>query len=376
MRPRLVYLVTEDWYFLMHRLPMARAAKAAGYEVHVVTRIDRGRAAIEAEGFTVHHADLARGSRRLDRIFASVRAVRAHYHAIRPNIVHHVALQCAVVGSLAAAGMRLPTVNALTGLGTLFTANEGLVPLAVKLVMPRLLNVGPAKVVVENPDDGRLLQQMGVAADRIVLVSSSGVDIDRLVDMPEPEGPVTFAYAGRMLAIKGVRTVVAAYRALHADDGAPRLLLAGTPDPFNRTSLSAQEMEDFAAQPGITWLGHVDDIRTVWQRAHVGVIASRGGEGVPVSLLEAAACGRPLIATDVPGCREIAQPGVNALRVPADDPIAFAGAMRELASNAALRRKLAAGSRPLVEARFSSQRVGREIVALYDGMVAAASRNE
>jgi glycosyltransferase involved in cell wall biosynthesis len=371
MRPlRLVYLVTEDWYFVSHRLPMARAAKAAGYEVHVITRVDRCRTQIEAEGFVVHPTDLARGSLRPDRLFAAARAVRARYHAIGPDLVHHVAVQCVVIGLVAAIGLRLPTVNALTGLGSLFTKTGPLSMLA-GLILPLLLRRRGAIALVQNGDDRALIKKLGVAEERITLIAGSGVDTDRLTPLPEPEGPVTFAYVGRMLEDKGVRTLIEAHRILQRAGDPPGLLLAGTSDPHNPTSVSEAELKAFSTEPGMTWLGHVADIRAVWARAHVAVLASRR-EGLPLSLLEAAACGRPMIATDVPGCREIALPDVNALLVPADDPAALAAAMRRAANDPELRRNLAAGSRPLVEARFSSRQIGQEIVALYARLLTAA----
>lgn len=372
MRPRrLVYLVTEDWYFISHRLPMARAAKAAGYEVHVITRVDRHRARIEAEGFVLHPTDLARGTLRPDRLFAAARAVRACYGRIKPDLVHHVAVQCVVIGLAAALGLRLPSVNALTGLGSLFTKAGPLSTLA-GLILPLLLRRSGAVALVQNGDDRALLKKLGVPEAQIALIAGSGVDTDRLTPLPEPEGPVTFAYVGRMLEDKGVRTLIEAHRILQREGDPPGLLLAGTPDPHNPTSVSEAELKAFATEPGVTWLGHVADIRTVWARAHVAVLASRR-EGLPLSLLEAAACGRPMIATDVPGCREVARPS-TALLVPADDPRALAAAMRQMADDPDLRRVLAAGSRPLVEARFSSRQIGREIVALYARLLAAAGR--
>lgn len=375
MRPlRLVYLVTEDWYFVSHRLPMARAAKAAGYEVHVVTRVDRHRAQMEAEGFIVHPADLARGSLRPDRLLAAARAVRARYRSIRPDLVHHVAVQCVVTGLIAASGLRLPSVNALTGLGSLFT-KRGPLSMLAGLVLPLLLRRHGAIALVQNGDDRSLLMKLGLAEARIALIPGSGVDTDRWAPLPEPGGPVTFAYVGRMLEDKGVRTLIAAHRMLQRDGDPPRLLLAGTPDPQNPTSVAAAELRAFAAEPGVAWLGHVDDIASVWARAHVAVLASRR-EGSPLSLLEAAACGRPMIATDAPGCREVALAGVNAVLVPVDDPAALAAAMRRLANDRELRTRLAAGSRPLVEARFSSRQIGREIVALYGSLLAASGHRQ
>jgi glycosyltransferase involved in cell wall biosynthesis len=168
-----------------------------------------------------------------------------------------------------------------------------------------------------------------------------------------------------MLEDKGVPTLIAAHRLLSKQEPSVRLLLAGTPDPANPTSLSQEQITAWCKDRGIVWRGHVEDIRTIWADAHIAVLPSRR-EGLPISLMEAASCSRPLIATDVPGCREIARPNVNALLVPPDDPAALAKAIMQLAVDPALRCRLGAAGRDLVETEFSAQRVGAEIVALYD----------
>jgi glycosyltransferase involved in cell wall biosynthesis len=225
---------------------------------------------------------------------------------------------------------------------------------------------------VQNPDDHALVRSLGVAEERICLIRGSGVDVQHLVPLPEPQTRVTAAFVGRLLEDKGVRTLVRAHTLL-AERGRPmRLLIAGTPDPFNPSSVTPAEIEAWSARPGLALLGHVEDIRDVWAAAHIAVLPSRR-EGLPKSLLEAAACGRPLIATDVPGCREIARPGVNALLVPTDEPAALADALDALASDAALRRQFGAAGRALVETSFSAERIGEEIVALYRRMLAARS---
>ena len=129
-------------------------------------------------------------------------------------------------------------------------------------------------------------------------------------------------------------------------------------------SIPQSEIESWKAIDGLDVLGHIDDIRAVWAMSHIAVLPSRR-EGLPKSLLEAAACGRPIVATDVPGCREIARPGVNALLVPADDAAALADAIDQLAGDADLRRRFGAAGRAMVEAEFSEHRIGAEIVALY-----------
>jgi glycosyltransferase involved in cell wall biosynthesis len=147
-----------------------------------------------------------------------------------------------------------------------------------------------------------------------------------------------------------------------------RLLIAGTADPANPASIPASEIEGWKNKPGLELLGHVDDIRKVWERAHIAVLPSRR-EGLPVSLLEAAAFGRPMVATDVPGCREIARHDVNGFLVPPDDPSALAGALAVLARDPALRAKFGAAGRRMAETEFSSAQIGEQVVALYDGLL-------
>ena len=151
-------------------------------------------------------------------------------------------------------------------------------------------------------------------------------------------------FVGRLLDDKGVRTLVDAH-AILAQRGRPvRLLIAGDPDPANPVSIPPQEIAAWSRRPGLLLLGHVADIRDVWKAAHIAVLPSRR-EGLPKSLLEAAACGRPIVATDVPGCREIARAGVNALLVPPDDPVALADAIDTLAQDAAMRARFGAAGR-------------------------------
>jgi glycosyltransferase involved in cell wall biosynthesis len=373
MAPRILYVVTEDWYFLSHRLPMARAAKAAGYEVHVAARIKDGRAAIEAEGFTPHALAWSRGSLSLRDSFAAVRQLRALYSALKPALVHNIALKPMLLGSIASLGFGdMALVNSLTGLGILFVDGGGsstltrrIVEFALGLLLQRSNNV----TVVQNPDDTDFVASLGVPASQIVIIAGSGVDIDKYQALPEPPPPVTAAFVGRMLKHKGVMTLIEAFRRATEGGAKLRLLLAGDCDPENPGSLVPAQLREFASLYGIVWLGHVQDVREVWGQAHFAVQPSRGGEGLPKSLLEAAACGRAMVATDVPGCREIAIPGETGLLVPVDDADALAKAMLELANDAAMRERFGQAARRLTETTFSSQAIGRETVALYDRLV-------
>jgi glycosyltransferase involved in cell wall biosynthesis len=372
-QPRLLYLVSEDWYFLSHRLPMARAALNAGYEVHVATRVVNGGAAITNEGFALHPLTWRRGSTNPMDFISAVAEVRLVYRALAPNLVHQVAFWPSIVGSLAAFGLGTTRLSALAGMGFAFTSNAPKARLVRALLRPilrHLLSGRQAAVLVQNPDDRAAMIKTGIDPARVFLIPGSGVDTEHLRPLPQPSGPLTMAYVGRLLDDKGLRTLVAAHTLLTERGDRIRLLIAGETDMANPASIPRAEIEGWRKRPSIEVLGQVPDVATVWAQAQIAVLLSRR-EGLPLSLLEAAACGRPIVATNVPGCREIARDGVNALLVPVDNPQAVADAVHRLAHDPALRAKFGAAGRMLVEHEFSSNRVGAETVKLYATLVPA-----
>lgn len=368
MKPRLLYLVTEDWYFLSHRLPMAAAARDAGFEVHVATRVSEGRERIEQHGFAVHPLSWQRGSVAPVANLRAVGELRGLLRRLEPDILHNVAMKPGVLGGLAATGRRdMAVLSSVAGLGSLFlndTARGRVLRLGVGAMLRHLLNRRRARAIVQNQDDAQALKTLGVRPRNIVLIPGSGVDTDTLTPLPEPGGPVTAAFVGRMLEDKGLRALMTAHRILRDKGVDLTLLLAGNPDPENPTSISASELQAWSRQPGVRWLGHVGDINEVWARAHFAVLPSRR-EGMPKSLLEAAACGRAMVAADAPGCRDIARQGVTGLTHKIDDAEAIADAMERLASDPALRATFAANARRLALEEYSAKRVGEMVVALY-----------
>ena len=260
-------------------------------------------------------------------------------------------------------------LNAFTGLGFTFaseTARARLLRLLAGVFLGWLLKRRHCTVLVQNPDDRAVIAKLRVPQDRIATIAGSGVDVDAFTPLPEPaDSIVTVAFVSRLLDGKGVRTLVRAHEFLSGRGVPVRLLLAGAPDALNPTSVPNDLLDAWRKIPNLVLLGHVDDVRSVWRQAHIAVLPSRGGEGIPMSLLEAAACGRPLIATDVPGCREIARHGVNALLVPPDDPAALADAIETLVKDPAMRLRFGHAGRQLVVDEFSSERIAQEIVALY-----------
>jgi len=377
-KPLLLYLVTEDWAFWHHRRVMAHAARAAGFEVAVAARIGAHRARLEAEGFTVHPLRLARGSMNPLAELSSLFQIIALYRKLKPALVHHVALKPVLYGAIAARIAGVPAVNALAGLGFVFISDRLLARMArpvFKLAFRYLLTSVKSRLLLQNQDDVDLFVGSKIApADRITLIRGSGIDIEKFTPAPPPEsGPVTYAYVGRMIGDKGVGHLVEAMAQANAKGAGARLLLVGKPDPENPTNISETTLKAWAGRPDIEWRGEVEDVRDIWREAHVAVLATRR-EGLPMGLMEAAAMGRPIIATDVPGCREVAIEGQNALLVPFGSPEAFAVAILRLARDPGLRASYGAASRRIVTSDLSSQSVGAAVVALYKGLLAEPQR--
>jgi glycosyltransferase involved in cell wall biosynthesis len=367
VKPRLLYVVTEDWAFLSHRLPMARAAREAGFEVHVGTRLSGGAAAIKTEGFILHPIPFARGSLSPLATLATVAALRRVHRDVEPVLTHHVAVQACVLGMLASLGRSCVCVNAFIGLGYSFTSQTGkarAVRAVVGSLLRFLINRKNSIALVQNNDDMAALTSLGIAASRIALIPGSGVDVSRFVPLAEPVGAPTFGFVGRLLDDKGVRTLVAAHRLLRKRVPDAGLLIAGTPDPANPASVTEAEARSWNDEAGIAWLGHVADIAGFWAKAHVAVLPSRR-EGLPLSLMEAAACGRAMIASDVPGCREVVLHEQTGLLFPVDNAAALADAMARLATDQALRARCAAAARKLAVERFAAEIIGGQTVALY-----------
>ena len=379
-RPKLIFLVTEDWYFCSHRLPMARAARDSGFDVAVATRVSAHGEAIRAEGFGLHPLRWKRRAVGPLATLAAIAEIRRLYRREWPLIVHHVALKPALLGGIAARLAGVPiVVGMVTGMGYLGGSDRPAARLLGRLarwIAPMALFGRRGRVIVQNEEDRQALAVIcpGKAA-RIVLIPGSGVDLTRFTPAPEPAAPpVTVAYAGRMIAIKGVGVLVAAQQRARQQGVDLRLVLAGDSDDENPSAIARATLQRWATLPGVTWLGRRDDVRDVWRDAHIAALASLGGEGVPKSLLEAAAMARPIVASDIAGVRSIAQHQVNALLVPPGDEAALAEALTTLARDAALRARLGAAGRKRVEQGFSDEAIAAATRTLYRELLREVGR--
>lgn len=373
-QPKLLFLVTEDWYFCSHRLPIARAARDAGFAVTVATRVNHHGEAIRAEGFDLVPLGMKRANSNPLREIAALIEITGVYRRLRPDIVHHVAVKPALVGSLAARLAGVPNmVNAIAGLGFVFASRS----LKARLLRPlislgfrALLNGAHSRVIVQNPDDERLLTgRRLVAPERLVLIKGSGVDLEHFHPVPEPAvGPATPPVAvlvSRMIWDKGIGILVEAARRLKTRGVALKVVLAGQPDPENPASIGADQLRAWHDEGIVEWVGFCDDVPGLWARSHIAVLPSWYGEGVPKSLLEAAACARPLVAADGPGLREVVQDGITGLLVPPRDAESLADSLQRLAEDPRLRQRLGQAARGLAEREFGEETVIRGTLELY-----------
>ena len=363
----LLFVVAEDWYFCSHRLALARAARAAGWRVVVATRVDRHADDILGAGLELRPLSMRRRGMSPPGELRTLLELAALYRRERPTVVHHVALKPVLYGSLAAFAAGVPAVvNAIAGLGFVFASRSFRARALRPLVRTgyRLAFAGRGtRVVVQNEEDEATVRDLGANPERVALIRGSGVDLVRFAPGPEPDGPVVVAMVSRMLRDKGVFELVEAARRLSRSHPSLRVRLVGPPDPENPASIDTATLEALDREGIIEWCPGTDDVPGVWAHSHVAVLPSYR-EGLPKALLEAAACGRPMVSTDVPGCRDVVRHERTGLLVPPRDAPALARAIARLVDDPGLRARLGRGAREHVR-DFAEPRIVGQTLELY-----------
>jgi glycosyltransferase involved in cell wall biosynthesis len=374
--PKLLYLITEDWFFVSHFLPMARAAREAGFDVVVATRVKQGAEQISAEGFRLIAFDQTRKSLGLLEAMRNLTQAFRIIHAERPDIVHCIALRPVVLGGVAAKMARVRgLVLAPTGLGHLWTATGIVASSArsvVRFVVGSWLRRPGTYYVFENLDDPREFN-LDPGGNDVTIVGGAGVAAADFPFVPEPPAPpVKVAVVARMIYPKGIAEAVAAAQRARALGAPIELHLFGAPDPVNRDAIPETVLRQWSAQPGIHWHGHTADVARVWREHHVSLFLSYYREGVPRALIEAAAAGRPIVTTDMPGCRDVVRDGKEGFIVPPRDIEVAALALAKLASDPALRARLGAAANARFHERFTEESVTRAVARVYRSLVRPA----
>lgn len=360
--------------FLSHRLPLALAAQQVGFDVHVATTDGPAAAQLKSSGFTVHALRLDRSGTNLAKEFSTILAMFRLYRQLRPDIVHHTTIKPVLYGSIIARMVRVPNVvNAITGLGYVFVTS-GLKVFILRGFVQRAYRVALANrnsaVIFQNSDDlERFIRQKLVDQRRTTLIRGSGVDLNQFAPAPPLEGPPTVLLASRMLWDKGVGEFVSAAAKLRARNIKAKFVLAGDSDPGNRRSIPESQLKAWHESGVVEWWGHRPDMPAVFQQCHIVCLPSSYGEGVPKVLIEAAASGRPIVTTKVPGCHEIVKDGWNGVLVSARDPDALADAIQSLIEDPALGRTMGRNGRELVEAEFSVEHVVARTLDIYSHLL-------
>jgi glycosyltransferase involved in cell wall biosynthesis len=367
---KLLFFVTEDWYFCSHRLPLALAAKNAGYDVSVVTRVGSHGEQIKSAGLKLYPLNLSRRGMNPFREISVIKQIVAIFKTEKPDIVHHVALKPVLYGSIAAYFAKIQvTVNALAGLGFLFSSNSFKARITRPIVLQvfrLLLNCKGGHVILQNPDDRKLLCENNVITpDRITLIRGSGVNLDEFVLQPEPVGTPLIVLASRLLWDKGVGEFVSAARQLKSQNVDARFVLVGEGDVENPTAVLDKQLKEWHEEGFVEWWGKKNNMPRILAESHIICLPSAYGEGVPKVLIEAAACGRPIVTTDAPGCREIVKDRENGILVPLRNAKAVAKALKKLIDSPDLRKKMGENGRKIVEKEFSLDKVNQATLLLY-----------
>ncbi|HTQ71818.1 MAG TPA: glycosyltransferase family 4 protein [Acidocella sp.] len=368
--PTLVFLVMEDWFFASHFWARGLAAQKAGWRVVLISRQSQAAREIEASGIEFHAANLDRKRLNPFKELAFSFWLARLYRRIKPDVVHHIALKPIIFGGIAARLARVPAVlNAPIGLGFVFSSDKLLAKLLKPVVSAGLrvtMNPQRGVAVFENPDDLNAMVQGGMVGQaRTRLIRGAGVDIERFAPTPEPEGPVRIALAARMIHEKGIPDFIAAARLLK---GQAEFWLAGAPDLSNPNPVTEAELRGWETEGIIRWLGPVKDMAGLLKQVHIFTLPSTYREGLPKAVLEAMAAGRPVVATDIPGCREAVVDGQTGFLVPPHSPLALAEALRKLIADPALRARFGAAGRARVEQNFSDEIVCQKTMAVYEAL--------
>lgn len=371
---KIVFVITEDWFFASHFLPMAKAAHELGLHATVVTRVRSHREIIEATGAKVIPLEAERRS--LNPMAAGYAAgqLAAILKSEKADLVHCIAIKGILVGGFAAAmagiGRR---VYALTGSGFLGARTDMVARLSQRAVrlLVRGLETGQTRYVFENTDDPKLLG-LDPASDRVTILGGAGIDPEILKPAPLPsQPPLKVAVVARMLWSKGIDLAVEAVRVARVQGAAIELSLYGAPDPSNPKAIPEETLKAWSAEPGISWHGTTRDVAAVWREHHVACLPSRGGEGLPRTLLEAAACGRAIVTTDVPGCRTLVREGIEGRLVPANDAAGLAEALAALSRQPDEVARMGEAARTRVLDGFTERDVIESVKQLYRSILAS-----
>jgi glycosyltransferase involved in cell wall biosynthesis len=372
----LLFVVNVDWFFLSHRLPIALEAMRCGYDVHIAVGITDRLAEMQSHGLQVHALGISRSKTGLGEACTVAKEIWRVYKTVKPDVVHLVTIKPVLMGGVLARLAGVPAVvAAVSGLGFVFL-EKGLVAALRRKLVGVLYKVsfghGNLKVIFQNAQDkATLVPLANLPESKTALIRGSGVDVSQFTAGPLPNGTPVVMLAARLLADKGVREFVQAARLLKTAGSTARFCLVGTADLHNPTSLTQTELDAYQKEGIVELWGHRTDMATTLSAAHIVVLPSYR-EGLPKVLIEAAACGKVVVTTDVPGCRDAIEPGVTGVLVPARDAQALSQAIAALLDDPQHCHAMGQAGRRLAQQAFDIRQVVAQHLSIYAGLIATS----
>lgn len=368
---RILFIVNSDWFFMSHRLPIGLEALRKNFQVHIATSITDRKSILESYGFVVHPLHLTRGKSSLFSSIVSFWEMLIILLKLKPDIVHLITIKPVLFGGIAARllGIRNIVIS-IPGLGYAFTDCAFLASFrraCIEFLYSQALRQKNLKIIFQNPSDRDVvLGFANISKNSSIMIRGSGVDLKKYSFLPEPTGTPIVAMASRLLKNKGVYEFVEAARILNDRNINVQFCLYGTPDPENPMSVSEMEIAAWKREGIVDCAGFRSDISKAYSEANIVALPSFYGEGLPKSLIEASACGRAIITTNMPGCRDAIIPGITGILIPPRDALALADAVEIILNNHELRNKMGSAGRSFAEREFDIANVVAVHMSIYE----------
>jgi len=371
---KLLFVVNVDWFFMSHRLPIALAAIDHGYEVHLACEITDKEDEFSKLGIIVHRIPFSRSGKGLKHEFSTLVNLYHLFKDIKPDLVHSVTIKPVLYGGIMARITNVPSyVAAISGLGLVFVA-EGPKAKCIRMIVKALYKLSfghkNMRAIFQNSVDESVLVKSGIVKkDSYILIKGSGAELTEYTYKEEPVGVPTIIMAARLLREKGVLEFIEMAKQIKERGINARFLLVGEPDYGNPNSVTANDLDKWKEDGFVSILGHRDNIAELFSDSNIVVLPSYYGEGLPKVLIEAAACGRAIVTTDNPGCRDAVIPNKTGLIVPTKDSIALSDAVIKLIVDKELRMSMGNAGRKFAEKEFDVKQVVKTHLEIYQELL-------
>jgi glycosyltransferase involved in cell wall biosynthesis len=372
---KILFVVNVDWFFMSHRLPIALAAIDEGYEVHLACEFTDKETELSNLGIIVHQVPFSRSGKGLKQELSTLVSLYNLFKAIKPDIVHCVTIKPVLYGGIIARLTKVPAfVAAISGLGLVFVA-EGLKAKCVRFIVKALYRLSfghkNMKAIFQNTVDENILVKAGIVkTEGYTLIKGSGAELNEYKYKEEPVSVPTIIMAARLLREKGVLEFIEMAKQIKERGIKARFILVGEPDYGNPNSFTTKDLEKWKEDGFVNILGHRDDIAELFSESNIVVLPSYYGEGLPKVLIEAAACGRAIVTTDNPGCRDAVIPNKTGLIVSVKDSVALSDAVTKLIEDKELRMSMGKAGRAFAEKEFDVKQVVNTHLQIYQYLLA------